>query len=229
MREASKLRDQISHALLVGSLAAGTSYVVSWALPLPLAASVTWKGLGVGLLTLYAALKARNLDGWLICLVMAFGTLGDVVLDAVGPTAGALAFFGGHVIAIALYLRNRRYVLTPRESLVALMLVPAVLAASFALTTDRAGWTNTAIYALSLGLMAATAWTSEFPRNRTGAGALMFLASDVLIFARFGPLAHAPGIGLAIWSLYFGGQVLICLGVTGALAKLGPRPVIPAF
>lgn len=46
--------------------------------------------------------------------------------------------------------------------------------------------------------------------------------------ARAGPLAHAAWIGLAIWSLYFAGQVLICTGVSGvdrggAMAALSTR------
>ncbi len=222
-------RDRICRALLVGALVAGVSYVASWSLSLPLAVSVAWKGAGVGQLALYAGLKARNLDGWLICIALAFATLGDVVLDTMGLTAGALAFFAAHVAAIALYLRNRRYVLTRSENLVALALTPAVTLVAIWLTGDREGSAYAALYGLSLALMAATAWTSEFPRNRTGLGALMFAAANILIYARIGPVPRGLVIDLAIWGLYFGGQVLICLGVTGALAKLGPRPVFPAF
>ncbi len=222
-------RDRICRALLVGALVAGVGYVLSWSLPLPLAASVTLKGAGVTQLALYAGLKARNLDGWLICVALAFGALGDVLLDAMGLTAGALAFSAGHVTAIALYLRNRRHVLSAREMFLVLALAPVATAAAFWLPADQTRATYTAIYGLSLALMAATAWTSTFPRERTGVGALMFAVANILIYARLGALAHAPGIDLAIWSLYFGGQVLICLGVTGALAKLGGRPVFPTF
>ena len=221
--------ERICRALLIGSVVAGVSYVFSWSLHLPLAASVTLKGAGVTQLAVYAGLKARNLDGWLITVALAFGALGDVVLDAVGLTAGSLAFFAGHIAATALYLRNRRHVLTPRETLVVLALAPLATAAAFWLPADQERAPYTAIYGLSLALMAATAWTSAFPRERTGVGALMFAVANILIYARLGPLAHAPGIDLAIWGLYFGGQVLICLGVTGALAKLGGRPVFPAF
>ncbi len=50
---------------------------------------MAWKGAGVALLAVYAALKARNLDGWLICAVMAFGALGDVLLEAAEPDRGS--------------------------------------------------------------------------------------------------------------------------------------------
>jgi uncharacterized membrane protein YhhN len=44
----------------------------------------------------------------LLVAVMAFGALGDVLLETSGMTVGALAFLAGHVVAIVLYLRNRR-------------------------------------------------------------------------------------------------------------------------
>jgi uncharacterized membrane protein YhhN len=43
------------------------------------------------------------------------------------------------------------------------------------------------------------------------------VVSDLLIFSRSGPLGDQAWLGLAIWGLYFGGQVLICLGVSRAL------------
>jgi uncharacterized membrane protein YhhN len=78
-----------------------------------------------------------------------------------------------------------------------------------------------AAYALGLSAMAATAGLSRFPRGRVALGALMFLASDLLIFARSGPLAGqaAAVVGFLVWGLYFAGQTLICLGVTRTLAE----------
>ena len=65
--------------------------------------------------------------------------------------------------------------------------------------------------------MAASAWTSSFPRYRVGLGAVMFVASDLLIFAHMGTLASSPLPGLLIWPLYYFGQFLICVGVIGEL------------
>jgi len=67
--------------------------------------------------------------------------------------------------------------------------------------------------------MAAAAWTSRFPRFVVGLGAVLFVVSDLLIFARLGPLAGATWVGFGVWTLYFGGQLLICLGVSGTLAS----------
>jgi uncharacterized membrane protein YhhN len=203
--------------VLVASVLAGASYLAAGGLPLAPAATTAWKGAGVGLLAVYAALKARNADGWLICAVMAFGALGDVLLETSGLIVGALAFLVGHLIAIGLYLRNRRPDPTLSQRLLAAAIVPATVVAAFLLPSDRAGAPGVALYALGLSVMAATAWLSRFPRYRVGAGALMFVASDLLIFARSGPLQGAAWIDLAIWVLYFAGQVLVCVGVTRGL------------
>ena len=183
------------------------------------AASLAWKGSGVGLLAVYAALKARSLDGWLICAVMAFGAAGDVLLGAAGMTVGAAAFLLGHLIAIWLYAKNPRPATTLSQRILPIVLVPATVAIAWLLPADRAGAGPVALYALGLAAMAAFAWLSRFPRYRVGIGALMFVVSDLLIFARSGPLEGQAWVGYGVWILYFGGQLLIVLGVTRTLEK----------
>ncbi|RYF92975.1 MAG: lysoplasmalogenase [Caulobacteraceae bacterium] len=187
---------------------------------LPPAWDLAWKGTGVGLLAIYAALQARSLDGWLLTAVMAFGMLGDVLLG-VNFIVGALAFLAGHLVAIGLYLRNRRPALTRSQLLLAVVLVPAAVAIAWLLPTDRAQAPGIALYATGLSVMAACAWTSRFPRLWTGLGAVMFVVSDLLIFARMGRIEPTFAVGLAVWGLYFAGQVMICLGVSGRLAEDG--------
>ena len=208
-------RDLAARLVLLGSVLAGVSYIYSWNAGLSHAADLTWKGLGVGLLTVYAALRAKDLNGWLLTLVMAFGTLGDVLLG-VKFIVGAIAFLIGHLIAVGLYLRNRRATLSNSQRLLALLLVPAVVVTAFLLPADRAQAPGLAFYSLGLALMAATAWTSRFSRYQVGAGALMFAVSDLLIFARMGPLQEGFLLGVAIWGLYYFGQLMICVGVAGA-------------
>ena len=212
-------RSLAPYLVLALALAAGVSYVASWEMDLPPIANMLWKGAGVSLLALYAALRARNLDGWLICAVMAFGALGDMLLEVAGLTVGAIAFLVGHLIAIWLYLRNRRRALSRSQLLFAILLVPATGILAFLLPTDRGLAAAATLYSMSLAVMAAMAWTSRFPRAVVGTGALMFVISDLLIFARAGALEHAAWIGLAIWGLYFLGQTLICVGVTRTLAR----------
>lgn len=209
--------------ILAAAVAAGVSYVASWGLPLSPLAATAWKGAGVGLLAVYAALRARDLDGWLLCAVMAFGALGDVLLETSGLVVGAVAFLAGHLVAITLYRRNRRPHLTRSQRLLAVLLVPLTVFIAWTLPADRAGAAGIAFYTLGLSAMAAAAWTSRFHRYQVGLGALMFVVSDLLIFARSGALAEAPWIGLAIWGLYFGGQALICTGAARQVAQRAAR------
>ncbi|MCE3290116.1 MAG: hypothetical protein K0R83_2128 [Caulobacter sp.] len=211
-------KDNLSKLALLAAVVGGTSYVLAWNLGLPPAWDLAWKGTGVGFLAVFAALRARSLDGWLLTAVMTFGVLGDVLLG-VNFIVGALAFLAGHLVAIGLYLRNRRPALTRSQLALAVLLVPATVAVAFLLPTDRAQAPGIALYATGLSAMAACAWTSRFPRYWTGLGAVMFVVSDLLIFARMGRIEPSFAVGLAVWGLYFAGQTMICLGVSGQLAE----------
>lgn len=207
--------------ILAAAILGGVSFLAASRFALPDPAMVVWKGSGVALLALYAAMRAKTLDGWLLTAVMALGATGDVLLETHGLITGAVAFLAGHLIAIGLYLRNRRPALSRSQLLLALLIVPATVIVAWLLPSDRAGAPGIAFYSAGLAIMAATAWISRFPRMGVGLGALMFVASDLLIFARAGPLEHNPWVGFAIWALYFAGQLRICLGVVGTLAKRG--------
>ena len=204
--------------LPIAAIAAGVSYIGSWFLDLPPVASVVWKGAGVVLLAVFAATQARGLDGWLLVFVMAFGALGDVLLETHGLVVGALAFLAGHLIAVALYLRNRDPRLSARHLALGLTIIPVVTVTAFLLPPDRAGAGLIALYALGLAAMATAAWISRFPRLLVGAGALMFVVSDLLIFLRTGrPALDVFPLAVAVWGLYFAGQTLIAVGVTRTL------------
>lgn len=205
--------------VLAAAVLAGVSFLAARYVALPEALEIAWKGSGVALLAVYASLRARGTDGWLIASVMALGALGDVLLETHGMVIGALAFLAGHLAAIGLYWRNRRPSLTRSQVLLAILIVPATAITAFLLPADRAGAPGIALYATGLGVMAAMAWASRFPRMRVGIGALMFVASDLLIFARSGPLHGTTWVGPSIWALYFVGQALICVGVVSTLAK----------
>lgn len=199
---------------LIASVIAGVSYVATWFVDLPTGIETAWKGAGVALLAVHAALRARSLDGWLLAGVMALGAGGDVLLETHGLTVGAVSFLLGHVVATVLYLRHRK-----PGSPAPLVLIPVVVGASWMLSGGNAG---VALYSAFLATMAATALMSRFPRNSVGLGALMFVVSDLLIFGRTGPLPDTLATGLAVWGLYYFGQLLIC---TGAARELGsPRP-----
>lgn len=216
--------------VLAAALTAGISYLAAGLLAPPFAVATVWKGAGVGLLVVFAALQARSLDGWLLAGVMLFGMLGDVLLETSGFIVGGSAFFVGHLVAIALYLRHRRAGLIGAEWVVAGALAVLIPLAAFGLPVARPTAGPVALYAAGLGLMAATAWLSRFPRTLTTAGAIMFVISDLLIFARAGrPALSIPPVSIAVWSLYFAGQTLIALGVRRRLDEAADVTVRPAL
>lgn len=207
------VRENFADRLLPVAMLAGVSYAVSGSLGLNPLILIIWKGAGVGLLGLWAALRARDADGWLLAAVLALGAAGDVLLETSGLTIGALAFALGHLTAIILYARNRRVRLGRSQTLLAALIVPLVTLTAWSLPSDRSQAMLIAVYALLLATMAAMAWTSAFSRFRVGIGAMMFAASDLLIFARLGPVADTITVGVAVWLLYFFGQWLIANGV----------------
>ncbi len=216
----------VAKPVLIAAVIAGVSYPFVRNLGLSPALMIVWKGAGVALLAVWAALNARELDSWLIAAVMAFGALGDVFLEAAGLEAGAGAFLIGHAIAMLLYFRNWRPQITFSQRMLSALVVPLSVFTAFSLTQD----VMIGVYTFFVAGMAASAWTSRFPRFRTRIGAMMFLASDLLIFARMSLLENTSGVSFAIWALYFFGQLLIILGVVGTLRGQGggrPLPLEP--
>ena len=196
--------------IFLGALLLGASYWPASHVGWPLAPMLAWKGASVGLLALWAMLAARDRDGWLLANLLAFGALGDVVISAFGMVPGALAFLAGHVLAIQLYLTNRRK--GGRLGVGIALIVPVF---AYLITQD----VGATVYALGLGGMAGTAWMSRFPREHVALGALLFVASDLLLFAHAGPLAGQDWPSWLIWPLYFAGQALIAYGVVQTLER----------
>jgi uncharacterized membrane protein YhhN len=201
---------------LLASLVAGISYWFVAGSAIPGLYLILWKGAGVGLLAVYAWVHHPVRDAHRIALVMALGAVGDMVLE-VNFTGGAFAFLLGHMAAIALYLRHRRTALSAAEKLASAALLLGVPALSLAIT----GRSEVSLYALGLGGMSAAAFASDFPRLRVALGAAMFGVSDLLIFARMGPMAESQIPHLLVWPLYYFGQFLITVGVIGALRRKG--------
>lgn len=176
--------------------------------------AIALKGACVGLLAVWAGCQARSLDGWLLAGVMALGAAGDVLLETNGLIAGAVAFLLGHAVAVMLYLRNRQ-----ANPLLAVPVALLVALAAWWLPYARGLAPGIGLYALGLGAMAGTALTSRFARDNVGIGALMFVASDLLIFAEQGPLHGSAAPHLLIWPLYFTGQAAIAWGVVTVLRR----------
>lgn len=205
---------------LMASLLLGISYwFVAQGLVLPKFPGllvIAWKGAGVALLAAYAWIHHPSRDAHRVALIMALGALGDVLLE-LDFIAGAAAFLLGHLAAIALYLKYRRSAPSPSQKALGVVILASVPTIALGLT----GSPQVALYALVLGGMAAAAWLSAFPRYRTGVGAMLFVASDLLIFARMGPLAGSAMTKALIWPTYYFGQFLICVGAIGFLRRQG--------
>lgn len=201
------------------ALVGGISFFVAVYLRLDGPAIWAWKTSGVGLLAVWAAANARDKNGWLIAAVLGFGALGDYLLDAKGLVVGAAAFAVGHLVAIILYLTNRRTQMTPSQRLLGWVTMPATLAIVWGMLSPAAGWWHAAVYSLFVAAMAAAAWTSRFPRYRTGIGAMLFLASDLFIFAGEGSVLSKDITMWLVWPLYFAGQALIAWGVVSTLSN----------
>lgn len=208
---------------LLASIAAATAYYFLRDDPV---GEGTWglllKGAGVGLLALYALLRVprgrRGVDGALVVLALALAALGDMAIEIDFLTGGAL-FAAAHVTAVVLYLRNRHQRPSPAQKLIAAALLLGTPTVSYLLSQSA----QVTAYAAFLGAMAAAAWMSHFPRYRVGTGAVLFVISDWLIFARMGPYDLAPLPDLLIWPLYYAGQVMIATGIVQCLR--GEQPV----
>ena len=165
---------------------------------------------GVAGLALYAWQNADRAKRR-IALVMALGALGDGLIEF-NLIVGALAFLAGHLVACKFYYVWRRLSPHRRDIFVVVPLINVGIIVTAALLSPNPGvW----LYALGLASMVVFAWMSKFRRSLVGLGAVLFAASDLLLFARMGVLAHSAVPGLLIWPLYYFGQVLITLGVVG--------------
>lgn len=204
--------------VLVAALIAGVSFWIGRSYIAEGVAWTAWKGSGVALLSLWAAANARNRDGWQIAAVLALGALGDVLLER-SQAVGGGAFLAGHLVAAALYWRHPRAVRSNSQTMLAIALAIGVPVIAFLLPADRTAAPLIGVYALGLGAMAGSAWASGFPRYRVGLGAVMFAASDLLIFAKMGPLAASPLPGWLIWPLYFFGQALVAWGAVTTILR----------
>jgi hypothetical protein len=180
--------------ILLASMAAALIYFVLRQSPVvPEFWLVPLKGSAVGLLAIYAFVRFNLTDTRILGAMFVLAALGDMAIEW-DFMAGAILFFGYHMLAIGLYLRH------PREAASGTQKAAGV---AMLLATPAIFWL----------LPAACAWMSAFSRYRVGIGAVLFLVSDLLIVAGMGPLMGERLHQWLIWPLYYLGQLLICLGV----------------
>lgn len=174
------------------------------------------KGTAVAILASALFLHVPGRDGHALGWVMAFGALGDVLIEW-RLEAGALAFAVGHVIAIRLYRRHALPLESWSRGWIAGLFVLSVVAAAWLAPPE--GQLGMAFYTLFVAGMTAAALACRFPASLTGLGAVLFLISDLLIFARAGGQAPWAGLAVLVWPLYLAGQTLLTAGGAVGLSR----------
>jgi hypothetical protein len=199
---------------LLASLVFGLSYPLLLLWPIPGMYTIIWKMAAVGLLVGYALRRHHNGEFMLLAVILGFYALGDGLIE-LSMEAGGAAFAVGHILSVWLYSRHRRIIAAFSQKALAMTLLIVTPVMAYALAGALP-----AIYAVILGIMAAMAWSSNFPRYRVGVGAVLFAVSDMLIFGREGGLLKGiPLLTPAIWYSYYAGVLLIATGVVQTLVK----------
>lgn len=180
---------------------------------------IVWKAIPLACLAIYAFQRHLGPDGTILSGVMAIAAISDAMTELQYVAAGTLMAFS-LLLAIWLYMRNRRAQASGSQLALAGVLVLLVPGATWMLLAGEGGRLLVTGYALLLAIMAATAWTSRFSRYRVGLGAMLFVGSDLILFATNGPLLRGNAIATgAVWPLYYAGQLLIATGVVGRLRR----------
>ena len=227
---------------LVLSLIAAFAYYYLQVSDLPGLFLVPIKGSAVAFLAIYAWMRHGSRDAHMLALALVFASLGDmliasasglvdIILPGLAPylplnfdlIAGAVAFVGFHIVALLVFLRNKREALEGRDSLMFLILLLGTPLVAYFLPYEESMRPLVALYALPLGMMAAGAWASDFPRLRVAAGAILFVISDWLIFSELGPFSGTRIPELLVWPFYYLGMFLITVGVITTLRKRDPE------
>lgn len=207
---------------LLFSLVAALAFYYLQATDLPGLFLIPIKGFAVGFLAIYAYLRHQSPSAQRLALAMAVAALADMTI-AVDLRAGAAVFFVFHMLAVSVFMKHSRGKLHGADQLafMAILILPPLI--GYFLPYDRNLAWAVAIYGVALGLMAASAWMSDFPRMRVAAGALLFVLSDLLIFAEMGPLSGSAIPEYMVWPIYYLGQFLITVGVITTLRKRNPE------
>ncbi len=207
---------------LVLSLVASFAYFYLQVTDLPGLYLIPIKGSAVAFLALYALLRHGSRDAHMLAGALAFASIGDMAIE-IDLIAGAVAFIGFHTIALLTFWRNKREGLEGGDSLLFLLLLLGTPLVAYFLPYNEGLQPLVALYSLALGAMAAAALASNFPRLRVGAGAVLFVISDLLIFSEMGPLSGSAVPHYLVWPIYYLGMFLITVGVVTTLRKRDPE------
>lgn len=204
---------------LAASCLASLAYLIGEQTPVVVPGStlaIVLKTLPVALLAL-AALTTRLPGSRMQALVLALCAIGDMLLEVDGAFQwGAASFALGHLVA-TIWLLCYRAPITAVRGLAAAALMQIALLAPLVFTQPRVPEAFAMIYGLSIALMAVALIVSRFPR-RAAWGAILFMASDILIVANLtAPVFGQQVDGILVWTGYYVAQCLIFAGVNAGL------------
>jgi uncharacterized membrane protein YhhN len=200
---------------LLFSLLFGLTYPLVNFIPVPGIWAMVWKMGGLAMLVPYALRRHHSGEFAMLAGILGLCAIGDGLVE-ISLEIGAVAFGLAHILAIYLYSRHRRVRPVISQQLLGYTVFIATPIIAYFL-----GGAMAAGYSALLGAMAAMAWTSNFPRYRVGVGAMLFVLSDLLLFAREGVLGGNMIAGLGVWYCYYIGMLLIATGVVQTLVKRG--------
>ena len=203
---------------LLLAIAFAVAYWVLRATSFPEFYLVPVKGLATAMLATYAFVRFPGKDGRLLGMALICAALGDMAME-IDTTVGGALFFLFHVLMLGLFVKFRRERMAGSQKALVLILLVLTPVIAFLLPAERIWAMQTAFYGLALGAMTAAAWASRFPRYRVGAGAVLFWFSDMLIFARMGPLENSLLAREAVYPIYFIGMIMVCTGVVQSLRR----------
>ncbi len=208
---------------LLLSIAAAMAFYYLRASDLPEFYTIPVKGAAVAMLAVYAFVRHSSPTARTLVWALGAASLADMAIEVDFQIGGLLFFLFHMLMVLGIFLQNRRAALSKSQSwVVGLTFILTPIVAYF-LPSDREMAWLVALYALSLGAMASAAWASQYPRYRVGAGAMLFLFSDLLIFAGLGPLQGHFASEYLVWPIYYLGMFLICTGIIQTLRKNDPE------
>lgn len=215
------MSDDLAHKRpwLLLSLFFGIGYMLPIVQSLPGAYLVAWKMAAAAFLVPYVLRRHNAGDFVTLGCFLALCSIGDGLIEF-SLEAGGAAFGLAHIVAIWLFSRHRRLNISVSQKALALTIFIATPIIAYGLAGKLP-----AVYALLLSTMAAMAWSSNFPRYRVGIGAVLFVISDLLIFARqAGHFSDLPVADYIIWYGYYTALLLIAIGVTQTMMKRDYAP-----
>ena len=210
--------------VFITSLVLGAAYWAVWCYREKGLAGLLVKTGSVALLSVWAFLMGGPV---LLVAALALSAAGDAFLAGKAERwllPGMAAFFLAHAAYVPLFwLLGEGGWTWPVKAGQAALVVGGVLFARWLLpSVEPKMRVPVILYTAVILMMGAAALALPGAYWLATLGALMFIASDVILsFLLFRQPKDQPAnipASLAVWGLYFGGQVLIALGVTGGLA-----------